>query len=699
MNVQRNVLQALQPERLGLLLKGYEERPGQLQMAESVLSAFEKNHIALIEAGTGTGKSLAYLIPALLWSKQTGERIVISTNTIALQEQLLNKDIPLALKLLDLEIPVVLAKGMGNYLCLFKLHARIQNSSLFSENNQELLQIAEHSQHGCRSDFPFQIPLPIWQEVKAESDSCLGSKCPSFSSCHFVQARKNLEDAKIILVNHHLLFSDLSLRGEKNIETTQCVLPPFSRLILDEGHHIEDIATSYFANRAQKSTLYFDLKQQMLAIQKLTQIVSKDEISEPSLRPILLEMNNEWFLARRKLNDGILDCFTSIEEHLQNSKKLLLGLEILKTTFWKDQIHPQVKQLLEFSTHLLNLFKMTDSRIDAMTDSRVREITKSLRLELLSTATRIAQGLTTLLSIISPVEKEDFIRWCECGADIIFAETPFDIASTIRKNLFNKLPTCVVSSATLTIQNSFKALCEQVGLGVTEEGVKTHQFESPFNYSSNALFAVPSDILPPDHPQFEQTLPEILLKLIQASRGGVFILFTSYQMLEAVFQKLSATLFEQNFLPLKQGLSSRSRIIQEFKEHKNAVLFGTDSFWEGVDVSGTALRQVIITKLPFQVPTDPLAQARSNYLAKKGKNAFMHYWLPKAIVKFKQGFGRLIRSNQDFGAVVCLDSRLIEKAYGKLFTSSIPKCPQINKPLNELLPIMTAFYKSKGITQ
>jgi len=413
----------------------------------------------------------------------------------------------------------------------------------------------------------------------------------------------------------------------------------------------------------------------------------------------LLEMNSEWLLGRRKLNEGVINCFTSIEEHLQNSKKLLLGLEILQKPVWKDQIGAEVKQLIDVSMQLLNLFKMTDSRIEAMSNAYIKDATKILRLELLSTASRISQNLTTLASILSPVEKEEFIRWCECNADVTFAETPFDIASTIRRNLFDKLPTCVISSATLTIQNSFKAICEQVGIRSEDINVKTNQFESPFEYEKNALFAIPADILPPDHPLFEQNLPEILLKLINTSKGGVFILFTSYSMLESVYQKLSPILIEQNLLPLKQGQMSRSRCIQEFKEHKNAVLFGTDSFWEGVDVAGAALRQVIITKLPFQVPTDPLAQARSNYLTKKGKNPFMHYWLPKAVVKFKQGFGRLIRSNQDYGAVICLDSRLIEKAYGKLFTTSIPKCPQITKPLNELLPILSTFYKGKSLNR
>ncbi len=706
MALNKHIAKALAPERLGPLLKGYEMRPGQLQMAEKVLDAFETNHVALIEAGTGTGKSLAYLLPAILWAHKTSERIVISTNTIALQEQLLIKDIPLALNLLEIDLPVVLAKGMGNYLCNFRLKSRIDEASLFHNNRTDLLQIAQQAsylQSGCKSEFPFQIPFPIWSEIKAESETCLGNKCPSFSSCFFFQARKALEEAKIILVNHHLLLSDLSLRGDKALNSSTCILPSFSRLILDEGHHLEEIALSYFARKVEQKALLYDMKKLTLTLQQLKQLLVSYEKLVPEISKLLIEMDTEWALSRRSFAEHLDAFFAMIDEKVLSRgahKKTLLQKDLITSSFWKEQVCTKAQILLEKALRLQELFQFFDKKIPQIGYEKLTLNSQGSRSEALASLSRIQEGISILNSIATPAEKEEVIRWCESeGAHdargISFSETPFDIASTIKKNLFDKLPTCVISSATLTIRNSFRSICEQIGLNSEGEDVKLSQFESPFDYEKNALFVVPTDLVPPDHPNHESSLSPAILELIKASRGGSFVLFTSFNSLEKTFAQLQVELQTLGYLPLKQGALPRSQLLRDFKSHQNAVLFGTDSFWEGVDVAGPALRQVIITKLPFQPPNDPLAQARSEYLSKQGKNPFVHYWLPKAIVKFKQGFGRLIRSKEDFGSVICLDTRILQKSYGKLFIDSIPQCTPLHKPMKEVLRELNLFYNKK----
>lgn len=671
----------------GLLKKTlsfYENRLDQQKMAEQIWEAFTQKKSGLFEAGTGIGKSLAYLIPALLWSHQTGEKIVISTYTISLQEQLLEKDVPLLLQALGLKLQVVLAKGMGNYLCLRKMEET-------GEQQGEALQSWAHkTADGSRSSLSFALPQEVWGKVQAEADNCLYVKCPHYKQCFFFKARAQVQDADVIIVNHHLLMAHL-LSDEK-----QPILPPFTRLILDEAHHLEHVARSCLAQTLDRIELFrflarvhSDLHPEVSRFLYL-QDVLKDKGSAHALQQRLsLDLPGE----KREIISKINEAFDLLDENVRaqaTDTKWRLTPSIFQSRQWQERIIPAFQEV-----------KTALKRYAASLDSLVRDI-ENLRLEEIKSKIEGALGDISAVTrkineTISIIEKffsetgEELVRFAERtekGSTLTLAH--LDVSPFLQEKLFQPLQSAILCSATLATSGNFDHIIEHLGL--TPEKLIKEIYPSPFDFKNRTKLLSFSDLPPPTAYDFITEASKVIVEAIHISGGGAFVLFTSYDMLNKCYEKVAPSL--KGISLCKQGEGSRHLLLEDFKRKKNSVLFGADSFWEGVDVAGEALRLVIIVKLPFPVPSDPLLQARAEFLKKEGRDAFLEDSIPQAVVKFKQGFGRLMRRKEDRGCVLCLDQRLFGRVYGKKFLQSLPECVTSYNTRKNIFQEMQIFYKN-----
>lgn len=718
-------LKILQPQ--GLLsqtIKGFEPRIQQQEMMRNILEAYNKNQIALIEAGTGTGKSFAYLIPALLWAAQQKEPTVISTHTIALQEQLLHKDIPLIAKALNIEVKAVLVKGMSNYVCLRKLE-EVKDSLLLlppeeAAQIQQMEMWSQSTRDGSRSSLPMVASSNTWERVCAEADTCTKTRCHHYQQCHFFKARKNAADAQILISNHHLLFADLTRRASTENYSDVAVLPLYSRIVLDEAHHIEDIATEYFAANVGKLTLLrligrLNAEKQGEALGKLPLLKKKLHELYPKNVPteiasIFSRLTVDIPALRHDLLLSLVQVFDAFEHFsklLKSSESAEEGETTLRLLpfhhthpYWSSAIIPHCNQFIDLTKSYIHSLDGIEQDLSSLEIESLNEATKTIRHEITALTNRLTDHALDLFKFISePLPNK--VRWIQSqttksGVNINLINADLDIAQSCADYLFSKFPTITLCSATLTTNRQFRFIKERLGIiqkHLPEQAITENIYDSPFNYQKQVLLAIPTDMPPPQDPQFLNAACDKIWQAIQASHGNAFILFTSYSMLKTCYQKLEQKLNDHRYTCFKQGDGSRQSLLTKFKAQDRSILFGTDSFWEGVDVVGEALRCVIIVKLPFRVPTEPIVQARSEAISEKGGDPFTDYSLPNAIVKFKQGFGRLIRNKRDRGCVVCLDSRLLTKGYGKQFLNSLPSCQQVFAPSDIMQKQMADFYK------
>lgn len=707
---------------LCLSLKNFEPREQQQQMLLNVLESYNKSRIALIEAGTGTGKSMAYLIPSLLWGVINDERTVISTATINLQEQLFHKDIPLIKSALNLGVKAVLVKGMGNYICKRRLEeASYELRILPPEEAADLARIQawEQTTHdGSKSSMNFS-PLPqVWESVCAEYDSCNKDQCHHYKQCHFFAARKEATDAKILIVNHHLLFSDLSTReGEEGL------LPYYTRVIIDEAHNIEDIATDFFASKLSTLNMLKLLSRLMSEkhgknhgklpqlknklenfykgnhTREVSSILNRLQIDLPGMRRDLVTQFMETFNA---MNDFINNFIRDDEddEKIQENKLRILSTHA-KHDYWLSHIHARSKKTSNAIGSFVEALNALDNDIKGLKEERLTEQTKGILFEINTLANRLSGAQLTLEQFIRTEDIPEKVRWIETqlirnSLNTTIIDADLDVSKSLAKYLFNRFPSVVLCSATLTTNRDFKFIRSRFGLhpGLLEERVvNEHIYDAPYDYDKQALLVVPTDICSPNEIKFTEDAAEAIWIAIQASRGNAFVLFTSYSMLKACFNILEKRLKENRFHTWKQGDDNRRTLLHHFQSTDRSVLFGTDSFWEGVDVAGEALRCVILVKLPFKVPKEPIIEARSEAIRERGGSPFFEYQIPHAIVKFKQGFGRLIRNRKDRGCIVCLDTRIHEKNYGQLFLNSLPPCGKAFVKKEQLFQTMSDFYR------
>jgi ATP-dependent DNA helicase DinG len=690
----------------------YEDRRCQRDMAAYIADGYNDGGVQLLEAGTGVGKSFAYLVPALHWARANGERTVVSTNTINLQEQLVGKDLPLlrrALETGDYTPTFALLKGWRNYLCLSRMHQAVasQRTLLEQDKLDELVGVAEwaaHTADGTLSDLPVTPSPEVWDEVSAEADLCTRLKCTHFDRCFLFRARRRAAEADVVVVNHHLLAADLSVRQAQDNWEEAAVLPPYRRLVLDEAHHLEDVAASHLgvqvSTRAVRRLLSrFERNGRGLAPTLAHELVGRnDPLSRASLDLLQQRLLPALADARRAsetMFQRLLDRLESVP-----AGQLRLGEDFASDELWDQGLAFDLDATLGAVRALRETVEMI---ADRLTESEETERRGAILQELRAVMRRldaISDGLNRTLRPAGGGQAT--VRWMERsprGHHLSLSAVPLDLAPVLRSLLFDRLDTVVLTSATLAAGGDFAFLETRLGLGGGDSPVTVREaFPSPFDFPSQCVFGIPNDLPEPreDEHAHATAVVQVVTDLAYASDGGMFVLFTSHASLRKAAQEVRAVLGTR-WPILVQGEAPRDVLLRRFRQAENAILLGTDSFWEGVDVPGRALRTLVLNKLPFKVPSEPITAARLERLAEEGQDGFLSYLLPHAALKLKQGFGRLIRSRQDMGVVVLLDSRVVTKRYGPLLLSGLPRAERIIGSWTQVRTKCEDFFARHGI--
>jgi ATP-dependent DNA helicase DinG len=690
----------------------YEDRRSQRDMAAHIADGYNDGGVQLLEAGTGVGKSFAYLVPALAWARANGERTVVSTNTINLQEQLVGKDLPLlrrALSTGDYTPTFALLKGWRNYLCLARMHQAVsaQRTLLEQDKLEELISISEwagHTADGTLSDLPVSPSAEVWDEVSAEPDLCSRLKCPEFDRCFLFRARRRAAEADVVVVNHHLLAADLSVRQAQDNWQDAAVLPPYQRLILDEAHHLEDVAANHLGtqvtSRAVRRLLArFERNGRGLAPTLSYELQSRSDLLSRASLDLLQQRLLPAIGDARRASEAL---FLRLHQRLEDvpSGQLRLDDNFAGDPIWGEGLGFDLDSALGAFRSLRETVEIIADRLSQAEETERRgQLLQELR-GVMRRLESVSDGLNRTLRPASGGSPT--VRWMERtsrGQHVSLSAVPLDLAPVLRELLFDRLRTVVLTSATLAAAGEFTFLESRLGLSGDSSPVTVREiFPSPFDYPSQCIFGVPNDLPEPreDEPAHGAAVVQVVTDLAYASDGGMFVLFTSHAALRRAAQELRIGLGDR-WPILVQGESPRDVLLRRFRELENAILLGTDSFWEGVDVPGRALRTLVLNKLPFKVPSEPITAARLERLAEEGLDGFMSYLLPHAALKLKQGFGRLIRSRQDTGVVILLDSRVVTKRYGPLLLSGLPRAERVVGSWAQVRTKCEDFFARQGI--
>ena len=636
----------------------YEPRPQQAAMATAIAQALDDGRNLCVEAPTGVGKTFAYLVPALFHADATEKPVIVSTHTISLQEQLIQHDVPFLEKLLKRPINAVVAKGRSNYLCLRKLNGigdlerdLLPGAEAF-DDVAKLIDWAEKTQTGDHADMAEPIAPALWSAVASERGNCLNNACPFFRNCFLMKARRKVAQAQLIIANHALFFSALALDSTRahgdappRQGTPERLLPEPAAVVIDEAHTIEDNAADHLALKAESLTLN----------RLLNRLCREDRQHGVLVSCNAHDAIDAVDLARRKARQF----FTHIVQWLTP-----LNRNPLRYT-----VPGHIPDFLE------DALRTVESRLETLiADLRDDEDEAALKAELNGLRQGIAEqraAMTAFFNMTLP----DYVYWMELSGeamqDLAFLSVPVNVAPILNEKLFSR-PPVILTSATLAVNGQLDFFLGRIGAWQAEKLI----LDSPFDYQSQVRLYVARSMPDPKSPDFLAESLSHIRRFLAQTDGRAFVLFTSYRSLNDTAKLLAPFLKEHRMTLLKQGdgLSPR-RMIQQFKRTPRAVIFGTSSFWTGVDVPGDALANVIITKLPFAVPDHPLVEARAERARAQGRNDFIEYSIPEAVLKFRQGFGRLIRTRTDSGIVVILDSRVANRAYGRIFLNSIPSCP------------------------
>lgn len=649
----------------GLISKfheNYEYRSGQIKMAEAVAQAFADKRHLIVEAGTGTGKTLAYLIPAISAALQTKKRIVISTGTKNLQEQLMEKDIPFLQKVLPKKFTAAYMKGRSNYACLYRIQ-KADNQPILDglDQKRHFEEVREWSRETSTGDRRELVDLPedlsFWSRINAKSDTCIGQKCPEFEPCFITRMRTGAEAADIVIVNHHLFFADLNVRGNQFGK----VIPDYGAVIFDEAHLIEDIAADYFG--FQVSNFQIDELVRDSATLPISDAIATRDIDKTASKISGLS-EQFWIRFAQARTEGRFPLQSDVFAY--------------RSTNGEQQATP----LGEAYFALDSVLQRLEALLDAFSET-VPEADSVIR--------RTRQTRFDLDFIVTQAER-NYVYWLEKrGKGIFLRASPVDVSELLREKLFEKVETCILTSATLSSSGKFDFIRERLGL---DTGKTTGMVApSAFDYEKQAIIYLPKAMPDPRSPEFTQLAAGEIVKILQITNGRAFVLSTSHSSMKALYELVSSRVTFPCFV---QGSMSKTGLLEKFRETPNAVLFATASFWQGVDVQGEQLSCVIIDKLPFAVPSDPIVAARSRFVDENGGNSFFDYSVPQAVISLKQGIGRLIRSNSDRGVIALLDPRLRTKRYGKDFLTSLPRM-RITSDLKDVESIfVTRIESTKG---
>jgi ATP-dependent DNA helicase DinG len=705
-------------------LTRYEDRASQREMAVEVARLFNHGGIGLLEAGTGVGKSLGYLVPALRWAAANGERTVVSTNTINLQEQLVGKDLPfLADALSDQRVRFALLKGWRNYLCLQRLEQANASAGALLDDGmrgelQSIVAWSERTTDGSLSDLPTPPRPDVWDEVSAEPDLCLRLKCPLYNKCFVYKARREAAQADVVVVNHHLLMSDVAVRRASNNWEEAAVLPAYMRLVIDEGHHLEDAAAAHLGMTATRRSLQrlfnrLDRRGRGLLPALVGRLSSSDDLlSTASLDLVHARLDP----AVHGVRDKSALLFDLLELFLAEAGQPVVRLteHFAKDPIWKNGLRRALDDTLDGVRLLHEGLQLVRERIEGST--RLDDLLAPLMNELRAVTRRLQLAGDALHQALDPPAGAATVRWIEAKGrerSVAVTTVPLDLAPVLREDLFKRNTTTVVTSATLAAGSRARNVARDVAatpaadfnflarrLGLTEADVepRTGLFPSPFRYREQALLAIATDVPAPnvDAAGHQLASARLALDLASAADGGMFVLFTSHRDVLAMASELRARGVERRWPLLVHGEDGRDALLARFRESGRAVLLGTASFWEGVDVPGDALRALMLAKLPFRVPTEPITAAHCEAIAAQGGDAFVDYMLPHAALRLKQGFGRLIRSGTDRGVVVIADPRIVTKAYGRGLLDGLPGARRKIGPWSEVVEDVRAFYAGNG---
>ncbi|UCD12512.1 MAG: ATP-dependent DNA helicase [Nitrospinaceae bacterium] len=619
-------------------MPGFEYRPQQTEMSRLVDRALKEGRHLIVEAGTGTGKSLAYLIPAILWAVANNKKVVISTYTKALQEQILHHDLPSLKDHLNLPFRYAICMGHENYLSLRRLK-RARQAGLFTDALEEkqlqvILDWAERTPSGLRSDLPFEPLHAVWEDVGRQKDLCMGKNCETYGSCFYFKERKRWFGAHLLIVNHHLFFANVASNG--------AVLPAFDAVVFDEAQNLEEAATSFLGLEVSNTSLYYFLD-------RLHHPRTKKGVLSRISYERLAEVQTAVTVVRQRVDRFFEQVF---EEFGRTSRVLRFHTRPLLD----NTVYVPLKELHDLLKEIEASARSEEDRLEAQAAAnRCFEFNNAL-------SALLNQNLEGYVYWLEIVEKKRYVR-------ALLRGVPIHVAPELKEQVFNQIDRVILTSATLTTHQGFKFIEERIGFQPHDE----RTLDSPFDYPSQALIYLPRDLPEPSEKidVYAAALAKRCHELILAAGGKTFVLFTSYAVMHRVYEHLE--FLGKDYRLLRQGDVSPREMIRRFKETPS-VIFGTNSFWQGIDIPGDALKSVIITKLPFDVPSDPITEARLEHLRVNSIDPFSQYQIPRAIIQLKQGFGRLIRKKTDTGVVSILDTRMATRGYGRHFLAALPEC-------------------------
>jgi len=658
---------------LSRLLPDYHVRPEQAQMAACVSAALAEGTHALVEAGTGVGKSLAYLVPGIAWALEQETRLLVSTHTKALQAQLMEHELPLLAeqRVFGRSFAFEICLGVENYVCLNRLLREGSAEMLpgmqdgYADDLKNLMAWCLQEVTGIRQDVPFAVPESLWRQARAERELCLGPKCQHRKDCFWQRARDRQRQADVLVTNHSLFFSNLAAGGR--------LLPEFQAAVLDEAHRVEDVAANFLG----------------------------DELSQSDLHTLLGDLG-------RRGRGGFLNRL----QKLAPARAEEISAQVHAFEAYQDSWWQQVLALFAPGADTMR-FKAPAAALERPDTDALEDLARALEdLQPVWETEEDAKAAAYLAARLDDAARRwllwyehssrGFVYWAETypaarARRVRLLATPLDLSVRMRDLAFTAIPSVILTSATLAINDSFDYLKSRLGIDAARELV----LKSPFPYEENAAVYAPRDIPDPREAEaFEERILEETGRLIRVFGGGTFVLFTSHRFLRRAAERLREKLPEQFFLV--QGEDTTPRLLHQFREHQNAVLLGVETFWQGVNVPGNALRCVVITRLPFDVPTHPVHQARGEELEARGENAFVTYSLPRAILMLRQGFGRLIRRHEDRGVVAVLDPRIRSRSWGKKFIAALPPCahlqrlPQVVEFVEKHFPASTPQIEGEG---
>ena len=701
----------------------YEERSGQIEMSKSVARALNDGDVAALEAGTGVGKSYAYLVPAILWAVKNRGRVVVSTATIPLGEQLVHRDLPALKRVLGIDFRYALIQGRGNYACRRKTEQVESEPEIFAEDEErervvtDVIERLQQAKHGTRQEMPGEVPDEVWSDFQSTSDQSLKARCPHYRSCFYYEARRKSFGAHVVVVNHHLLFADLKLRRSSGDFDSDLVIPGYQRVIFDEAHHLEEVACHHLGAEVSRRGL----------LQVLGRLVSprkknkKERGRIPWLRAHLgrhqqgeahellsMEVLPRVLAVRQEIEAALQRLETRIQDaaHLVGDQELRQG-SLMTRIGDQDGMLP----MTVVSPPLVDARDSLDDLRGLL--QRCAELLEDYPFEPeVEFQAAVAEIRSAVRSVVEQISSIDFVLgatggiqpWIEMNSQpqkqIVVRAAPLRVDELLSEHLYRPVATVIQTSATLRVGDSWSFLSDRLGWEQVERGrLRQEDFSSPFDWQRQVLLGLPNDVPEPDRAGYEQAIAEMIVDSARVASGRTFALFTSHRFLKRIAQRVRGSLQALGMPLMVQGEEPRSELLRKFVESGRAVLLGNQSYWEGIDVPGGALSCVVITRLPFKIPNHPLEQGRAEELKSRGKSPFAHLALPRAVLGLRQGFGRLIRTVDDRGVVVIADTRIVRRPYGKRFIASLPDCRRLEAPWGEVRTALEAFFAEADVEE